>query len=76
MKTYRKQLTTTAKHVAESWVTWVMVGAAAGTGVLFSTGLIASEADTGPAPSGIEIEKAVARAEAQAEAARIGKLAR
>jgi hypothetical protein len=73
MKTLGKQLGAAAKHVVESWITWVVVGAAAGTGVLFSTGLIASEADQTAAPSGLAIETAVAQAEAEANAARIAR---
>ena len=71
MSSLGKQITSTAKHVVESWVTWVALGAAAGTGVLFSAGLVASEPDPATAPSGLEIETAVARAEAQANAARV-----
>jgi hypothetical protein len=70
MKTLGRQLAAAAKHVVESWITWVVVGAAAGTGMLFSTGLVASDTDQTEAPSGIAIEKAVAQAEAQANAAR------
>ena len=74
MSSLGKHIATTAKHVVESWVTWVALGAAAGTGLLFSAGLIASEPDPATAPSGLEIESAVARAEAQANAARVAKL--
>jgi hypothetical protein len=70
MNRLKKQVTTSAKHVVESWITWVALGAAAGTGVLFSAGLGASETGHGAAPSGLEIETAVAQAEAQANAAR------
>lgn len=70
MKTIGKQLTNTCKHVVESWITWVALGAAAGTAVLFSGGLGASESGPANSPSGVEIEAAVAQAEAQANAAR------
>ena len=73
MSSLGKHLATTAKHVVESWLTWVAVGAAAGTGLLFSAGLVASEPDPATAPSGLEIETAVARSEAQANAARVAE---
>lgn len=70
MKPIARQFTAATKQAGESWITWVVFGAAAGTGVLLSQGLGASEADQPKAPSGVEIEAAVARAEAQGEAAR------
>jgi hypothetical protein len=70
MKTLGTQLTTTTRHVVGSWITWVVLGAAATTGALFSTGFLAPEDAQGVAPSGLEIEAAVAQAEAQANTAR------
>ena len=71
MKAITGHLTTSAKYVLSSWITWVAIGAVGGTGVLFSTGLVVSESDQGAAPSGSEIEAAVAQAEAAAKAARL-----
>jgi hypothetical protein len=73
MNRFRDRLSSTARHVLQSWVTWVALGAAAGTGVLFSAGVGASDPNPADAPSGVEIEAAVAKAEAEANAARIAE---
>lgn len=75
MKPLGRQVTAATRQVGESWITWVVFGAAAGTGVLLSQGLGASETDQPRAPTGIEIEAAVAQAEAQGNAARQARAA-
>jgi hypothetical protein len=34
MKPLKKQITNISKHLMGSWITWVVLGAAAGTGML------------------------------------------
>lgn len=70
MKSLAKLVKTATKHLSESWITWVVLGAVTGTGVLLTEGLGDSEPTQLGAPSGIEIEAAVAQAEAQGNAAR------
>jgi hypothetical protein len=70
MNTLGRHLSSATKHVLESWITWVVVGAAATTAVLSSSVFLPSENMQATAPSGSEIEAAVAEAEAQANAAR------
>jgi hypothetical protein len=70
MRTLRKHLTSSVKRVLESWVTWIVIGAASTTAVLSNTIFLGSEVDQASAPTGLEIEAAVAQAEAQANAAR------
>jgi hypothetical protein len=65
----KRRLRIVTKQVLASWATWLVLGAAAGTGVLLSAGFGASQTDA-RAPSGLEIEAAVAQAEAVANAAR------
>jgi hypothetical protein len=60
------------KHVAQGWLTWVSLGAFAGI-LMFSPVLESANQLQSPDPSGSDIERAVAEAEKQGEAARAGQ---
>lgn len=69
MRSYKDRLSSASRQIAQSWLTWLTVGAAGGAAVLLLPGMRASDADP-RTPSGLEIETAVAQAEGEANAAR------
>jgi hypothetical protein len=62
-----------AKAFVRSWVTWVALGLALGAITLLGVGAEPAEADKITKPDGSEIENAVARAEAEANAVQTGR---